>query len=106
MDIYIPPLTAVVKSYVVNTKAWLPEGGTKTVTFYGDPGATFTLNIDIDGINVNESLALEDSGSLSYQLSANANSSGLTRVYTYTLSGNIESPFAQDNPFVINQPSS
>jgi hypothetical protein len=106
VDIYIPPLTAVVKSYVVNTKAWLPEGGTRTVTFYGDPGAAFTLNIDIDGINGNESLVLEDSGSLSYQLSANANSSVSTRVYTYTLSGNIESPFVQNNPFVINQPSS
>jgi len=106
VDIYIPPSTDVVKSYTVNTKAWLPEGGTKTVTFYGDPGATFTLNIDIDGINVDESLALEDSGSLSYQLSANANSSGSTKVYTYTLSGNIESPFGQDNPFIINQPSS
>jgi len=107
VEIFAPPATDLVKSYVVNTKAWLPEGGTKTVTFYGDPGATFTFTIDIDGFNDGgTSYVLEDSGSLSIIISAGANSSGSTKVYTYTLSGNIESPFAQDNPFIINQPSS
>jgi len=101
------PGTPVLKSYVVNTKAWLPEGGTKTLTFYGDPGADFTLTYTIDGIGPGAtSYTMPDSGSLSIIISAGENSSGSTKTYSYLLGGDILSPFPQNNPFTITQPSS
>ena len=100
------PTTAVLKSYKISTDDFSEAGESRYLELSGDAGASFTLNIDIDGINADYTLTLEDSGSLQYQLIANPNSSGLTKVYTYTFSGNIESPFGQTNPIVINQPSS
>ena len=103
---YVAPV-AVVNSYSVQIVDWTPGGGSRNLIFYGDSGATFVLTEEIDGFGVGISnLTLQDSGSLIVPISAGANSSGLTKVYTYTLSGNIASPFLQNNPIVINQPSS
>jgi len=101
------PGTPVVKSYVVNTQAWLPEGGNKTLTFYGDPEAEFTFAYTIDGVGpAATDYTMPDSGSLSIIISAGENSSGSTKTYSYLLGGDILSPFPQDNPFTITQPSS
>ena len=103
---YVAP-AAVVNSYSVQIVDWTPGGGSRNLIFYGDPGATFVLTEEIDGFGVGISnLTLQGSGSLMVTISAGANSSGSTKVYTYTLSGNIASPFLQNNPIVINQPSS
>jgi hypothetical protein len=103
---YVAPV-AVVNSYGVQQGDWTPGGGSRNLIFYGDSGATFVLTEGINGFGVGISnLTIQDSGSLIVPISAGANSSGLTKVYTYTLSGNIASPFLQNNPIVINQPSS
>jgi hypothetical protein len=103
---YVAPV-AVVNSYSVQIVDWTPGGGSRNLIFYGDSGATFVLTEEIDGFGVGISnLTLQDSGSLIVPISAGANSSVQTKVYTYTLSGNIASPFLQNNPIVINQPSS
>jgi hypothetical protein len=98
--------TPVLTSYIVVTSDWSTSGGTRNLSLVGDPGATFTLNTDIDGFNYDTQLTLTDAGTLTYVISASPNSSGSTKVYTYTFSGDIDSPFGQANPFVINQPSS
>lgn len=98
--------TPLLRGYTVITSNWSSDGGQRNLTMFGDALASFTLNIDIDGINVNKSITLDSNGFTVFAIYAGENSSGSTKVYTYTFSGNIESPFPQTNPIVINQPSS
>lgn len=98
--------TAILTGYTVITSAWSSSGGSRNLTMFGDAGASFTLNTSINGVNVNESITLDSNGFFVKALSAGANSSGSTKTYTYTFSGNIKSPFPQTNPIVISQPSS
>ena len=102
----VAPGTPELKSYFVNAKNYLATGETRTFKFYGDPGAAFTISTSTAPTTWSPaSLTLDDTGYTQYSITVGTNSSGSDINWSYTLGGDIDSPFAQSNPFTITQPS-
>ena len=103
---YDSSATPLLKSYFVNPKNYTAEGESRVFKFYGDPGASFTLNTaTAPTVWAPASLTLDSSGYLEYTVTVALNSTGSDINWSYTLGGDIASPFTQSNPFTITQPS-
>ena len=80
-----------------------PNGELRNITLFGGIGATFTIAVSNGSTSynlaVNETIGA--SGSFTAPITFPIVSSNV--VYTITLSGDIASPFAQQNPIVLNQ---
>ena len=102
----VTPGTPVLNSYFVNPKNYLATGETRIFKFYGDPGASFTISTSTAPTTwAPASLTLDNTGYTEYPITVGINSSGSSINWSYTLGGNIASPFVQSNPFTITQPS-
>jgi hypothetical protein len=104
--LYVAPGTPLLNSYFVNPKNYANVGETRVFKFYGDAGADFTLTTTTAPTTWSPaSLTLDSNGYLEYAVIVGENSSGSDRNWSYTLGGDIASPFPQSNPFTITQPS-
>ena len=102
----VSPGTPVLNSYFVDPKNYAATGETRTFKFYGEPGAAFTISTSTaPTLWSPASLTLDDTGYTQYSITVGENSSGLDINWSYTLGGDIASPFTQANPFTITQPS-
>lgn len=102
----VTPGTPVLNSYFVNPKNYLADGETRVFKFYGEPGASFTISTATAPTTWSPaSLTLDDTGYVQYSITVGTNSSGSDIDWSYTLGGDIASPFNQANPFTITQPS-
>jgi len=116
--IYVPENKVRAYSFLQGNSIVGPSGCVKTVRFYGNPTATFTLatsngsildvgEITTDGQDdtvfyaTTPTLTIPDSGYYDINIYIPASNSATT--YTFTLAGDLVSPFPQANPFTILQ---
>lgn len=96
-EIYVP--ATVVSSYSINTGLIAEEGDTRTMTVFGNSGAVFT--VAMDGVDLVTNITMGSIGSYSFPVVFPAVTTNTT--YSILLSGDLVSPFAQTNPFTIQQ---
>jgi hypothetical protein len=102
----VAPGTPVLNSYFVNPKNYSATAETRVFKFYGEPGASFTISTSSAPTTWSPaSLTLDGTGYAQYSITVGTNSSGSSINWSYTLGGDIASPFIQANPFTITQPS-
>jgi len=91
-------------SYKINLNDIGQKPETRKIDFYGGAAAGFTLNVTDGGSNNdNYALNLPASGTTSLTLSFPNNLAPGDKTWTFTLTGDLASPFVQDNPFTITQ---
>lgn len=96
--------STVVSSYKINTNNIGQKPETRQIDFFGAAGATCSLNVTDSGSNNdNYSITLDASGLATLLITFPNNLATGSKTWTFTLSGNIASPFAQTNPFTITQ---
>lgn len=108
VEIYTSPIE--ITGYGVSFAKIVQAGETRYVTIYGDPGAevtfTTTAPYPVDSFYSNNNTFTQTVGStgkIVYPLAFPANTTGGFQTWTFTLSGDLASPFAQTNPFSIVQ---
>jgi hypothetical protein len=96
--------TAEVSSYKINTTDILQKPESRQIDFFGGDGAAFTLNVTDGGSNDDDySLTIPSTGIVSLVLNFPHNLMSGDKTWTFTLTGDVASPFTQDNPFTITQ---
>lgn len=101
--VFIAP-AATVNAYKINLNDIGVKPETRTIDFFGGEGAQITFNYT-EGGSVNESrdIDIPAKGVYSLDIEFPNNLAPGDKTWTFTLSGDLESPFAQDNPFTITQ---
>jgi hypothetical protein len=97
VEIYVPEV--VISAYSIDTSLIGIEGDTRIMTVFGNSGSVFT--VAMDGTNLVTNITMGSSGTYSFPISfpvVAANTS-----YEILLSGDLVSPFVQNNPFTIQQ---
>ena len=97
VEIYVPDV--VISAYSIDTSLIGIEGDTRIMTVFGNSGSVFT--VAMDGTNLVTNITMGSSGTYSFPISfpvVAANTS-----YEILLSGDLVSPFVQNNPFTIQQ---
>ena len=107
-EIYVP--AEEITAYVISTAKIRTTGGTRYITIYGNEGAevTFTTSAPypVDSYysdNNTFTQTVGSTGKIVYALDFPENTTGSFQTWTFTLSGDLASPFAQTNPFSIVQ---
>jgi len=96
--------TAEVSSYKINTTNIGQKPESRQIDFFGGNGAAFTLNVTDGGSNDdNYSLTMPSAGVVSLVLNFPNNLAPGDKTWTFTLTGDVASPFTQNNPFTITQ---
>ena len=96
-EIYVP--VTGISSYSMNTSLVGFGGETRTMTVYGSSGSVFT--VAMDGVDLVTNITMSSTGSYSFPVVFPAVTTDTT--YSILLSGDLVSPFAQTNPFTIQQ---
>ena len=96
-EIYVP--VTGISSYSMNTSLVGVGGETRTMTVYGSSGSVFT--VAMDGVDLVTNITMSSTGSYSFPVVFPAVTTDTT--YSILLSGDLVSPFAQTNPFTIQQ---
>ena len=99
-----------VTSYSISFAKIQSAGGYRAITFFGSPGADVTIAqtapypVDQNVIdNNNVTLQIPSAGFIVYYLFFPTNTTGFNQTWSFTLTGDLHSPFTQDNPFSIIQ---
>jgi len=96
--------TAELFSYKINTNDIGQKPESRVIDFTGGAGAGFNLNVTDGGaINDNYALNLPASGTKRLTLDFPNNLAPGDKTWTFTLTGDLASPFTQANPFTITQ---
>lgn len=108
VEIYTAPIE--ITGYGISFAKIAQGGETRYVTIYGDPGAevtfTTTAPYPVDSFYADNNTFTQTVGStgkIVYPLAFPVNTTGSNQTWTFTLSGDLASPFAQTNPFSIAQ---
>ena len=96
-EIYVP--ATGISSYSISTVGIIPEGETRIMKVFGNPGSTFT--VDLDGVSVVANIVMGSSGVYSFPIVFPTVVTNTT--YTIELFGDLSVPFLQQNPFTIEQ---
>lgn len=96
-EIYVP--ATGISSYSISTVGIIPEGETRIMKVFGNPGSTFT--VDLDGVSVVSNIVMGSSGVYSFPIVFPTVVTNTT--YTIELFGDLSVPFLQQNPFTIEQ---
>ena len=96
-EIYVP--ATGISSYSISTVGIIPEGETRIMKVFGNPGSTFT--VDLDGASVVANIVMGSSGVYSFPIVFPTVVTNTT--YTIELFGDLSVPFLQQNPFTIEQ---
>ena len=97
VEIYNPAVG--ISAYSINTSLIGVGGETRTMTVFGSSGSVFT--IAMDGTDLVTNITMGVNGSYSFPIVFPAVTTNTT--YSILLSGDLVSPFAQTNPFTIQQ---
>ena len=107
-EIYVPAVE--VTSYVISTAKIPAAGQTRIMTFYGGAGADVTIALPAPypvlgyiNTNTNVTLTIGDGGFVDHTFIFPANTTGGNKTWTWTLTGDLASPFPNDNPLSIIQ---
>lgn len=100
--VFIAP-PAVANSYKINTNDIGPKPETRTIDIFGGAGAGVTFNYTDGSFSQSVDLDVAANGVVSYDIEFPSNLVVGSKTWTLTLSGDLDSPFAQDNPFTITQ---
>ena len=96
-EIYVP--TIEITGYSISTVGIIPGGETRIMQVFGNQGATFTVSMD--SVDLVTNIVMGSSGVYSFPITFPAVAANTT--YTIELSGDLASPFLQQNPFTIDQ---
>jgi hypothetical protein len=96
-EIYVP--IEGISSYSMDTSLIAITGETRTMTVFGTPDSVFT--VAMDGVNLVTSITMDANGSYSFPVVFPSVTTSTS--YEILLSGDLVSPFVQDNPFTILQ---
>jgi len=96
-EIYVPVIE--IASYSISTAGIIPAGDTRIMQVFGNPGATFTINMN--GVDLVTNSVMGPSGVFALEIVFPEVAVNTT--YTIELSGDLATPFIQQNPFTIEQ---
>lgn len=100
--VFIAP-SPVANSYKINTNDIGPKPETRTIDIFGGAGAGVTFNYTDGSFSQSVDLDIAANGVVSYDIEFPSNLVVGSKTWTLTLSGDLDSPFAQNNPFTITQ---